>query len=61
MMGLAVSLQVDHQLIDAYFAWCSVRDTATLGKIKLMDVDYTTVARGMPADIRRAIAILDAR
>lgn len=61
LIDFILSAQVDRQLIDAKFAWCSARDTATLQKTKLMNVDYATVARTMPAAIRRAVAILDAR
>jgi iron(III) transport system substrate-binding protein len=61
LIDFILSSKVDHQLIESKFAWCSARDDATISRTKLMDVDYTSVARTMPAAIRRAVAILDAR
>ena len=59
LIDFLLSKQVDRALVDAKFAWCSVRDTSQAGK--LMKVDYQAVAREMPAGIRSATAILEGR
>ena len=59
LIDALLSAKTDKALTDAKFAWCSVRNAGNKGKF--MDVDYEKVAKAMPADIRRATAILDGR
>jgi ABC-type Fe3+ transport system substrate-binding protein len=61
LIDFLLSADVDRAMLDAKFAWASARDEAKLNQVRLMDVDYRAVARGMPVAIRRATAILDGR
>jgi iron(III) transport system substrate-binding protein len=59
LIDFLLSSRADQKLIDAKFAWCSVRDAS--GKGKFMKVDYTAVAHTMPAAIRAATFDLEGR
>ncbi len=59
LIDALLSAKTDQAMLTAKFAWCSVRSTDRKGKF--MDVDYEKVAKAMPADVRRAAAILDGR
>jgi iron(III) transport system substrate-binding protein len=57
-----LSASVEQQLIDARFAFTSVRAHNQLNKtIQIMPVDYTAIARQMPEAVIRATAILEGR
>jgi iron(III) transport system substrate-binding protein len=60
LVDYLLSAQVEKRLIDAKFAGWSVR-AGIKNDVKAMDVDYATVARAMPAAVRRATAILEGR
>jgi iron(III) transport system substrate-binding protein len=59
LIDFLLSPATDRKLIEAHFAWCSVRDTT--GKGKFMKIDYPEVARQMPTAIRAGTAILEGR
>jgi len=59
LIDYLLSAEVDRELLEHKFAWCSTRDAAAKGRF--MNVDYRAVAREMPAAVRRATAILDGR
>ena len=60
LIDFLLSKQVEQKLIDAKFAYGSVRD-AGAASVKAMDVDYRAVAAKMPQAVRRATAILEGR
>jgi iron(III) transport system substrate-binding protein len=59
LIDYLLSEEVERQLVDAQFAYASVRDGASA--VKAMDVDYRKVAEAMPEAIRDATAILEGR
>jgi iron(III) transport system substrate-binding protein len=59
LIDFLLSRKADQQLVNAKFAWCSVRDVT--GKGKFMVVDYKAVAKAMPMAIRSATGIIEGR
>ena len=60
LIDFLLSKRVEQKLIDAQFAFGSVRDGVG-PSVKSMDVDYRAVAKKMPEAVRRATAILEGR
>lgn len=61
LIDYLLSRQVEQKLIDASFAYASVRDTAAGGTVKAMEIDFPAVAKIMPVAVRRATDILEGR
>jgi len=59
LVDFLVSAEVEGKLLDAKFVGWSVRNTDA--RVKWMSVDYSAVAKAMPASVRRATAILEGR
>ncbi len=57
LIDFLVSKETEQRLIDAKFAYGSIRSP----NVKAMDVDYVEVARKLPEAVRRATAILEGR
>ena len=57
LIAYLASREVEQKLIDVKFAYGSIRSP----DVRIMDVDYTTVARKLPEAVRRATAILEGR
>ena len=57
LIDFLLSRQTEQRLIDAKFAYGSIRTP----NVKAMDVDYIAVAKRLPEAVRRATAILEGR
>ena len=57
LIDFLLSKQTEQRLIDAKFAYGSIRSP----NVKAMDVDYIAVAKKLPEAVRRATAILEGR
>lgn len=60
LVDFLLSQQTEQKLIDAKFAFGSVR-SGVGPSVKAMDVDYRAVAKKLPEAVRRATAILEGR
>ena len=61
LIDYLLSAEVERRLIDAKFGRYSVRGGSAGEAVKTMNVDYATVARGLPQSVGRALDILEGR